>query len=174
MPRRSKVARLPKAVKEWLDLALVDGNFEGFCALEAALLEKGYDIGKSSIARYSKEFQERLAKAKNITEQARAMVIAADDDAGALNNALVRVAQERMFDAVMAAEAKDFPKLTQALAQLSRASVAQNKWQAQARRDAFEMAATKAETAAKKAGMSADTVAALRASILGENPNGET
>lgn len=41
MPRRNSVEQLPRAVREWLDRALVDSNFSAYRALEDALREKG-------------------------------------------------------------------------------------------------------------------------------------
>lgn len=58
MPKRSKVAALPKAVKEWLDAALVEGNFSGYEQLEAELKARGHDIGKSSLHRYGSAFEQ--------------------------------------------------------------------------------------------------------------------
>ena len=46
MARRNSIDQLPKAVRDWLDRSLVDGNFSGYQLLEEALREKGFAISK--------------------------------------------------------------------------------------------------------------------------------
>ena len=74
MPPRSKVTKLPTAVKAWLDQALVDSNFSGYEQLSAELAERGYSIGKSALNTYGQRFAERLSALKMASEQAKAVV----------------------------------------------------------------------------------------------------
>lgn len=171
MAKRSKIEGLPTAVKEWLDTALVEGNFSGYEALESALKERGFDIGKSSIHRYGQVFEERLKTLRLVTEQARAVVQASPDDDGAVNDALVRLTQEKMFGILMEInvdpDTVDLAKLARAVAELGKASVAQKRWQMEARKQALEEAAKEAGIAAKSVGLTDDAVEQIKRRILG-------
>ncbi|PMY49121.1 MULTISPECIES: DUF3486 family protein [Pseudomonas] len=167
MPPRSKVAGLPAEVKAWLDQALVESNFSGYELLSDELETRGYSIGKSALHRYGTEFEDKLAALKMSSEQAKAVVQAAPDDEGAVNEALMRLVQEHLFKLLMASDGKmDLPKVAKAVAELGRASVVQKKWQAEFREKA-EAAAARVEKIAKKGGLNANTVDEIRREILG-------
>ena len=171
MPRRSKVEGLPPDVKAWLDQALAENNFSGYELLAAELARRGYGIGKSSLHRYGQDFEERLKALRSVTEQARAVVQASPDEDGAVNDALVRLTQEKMFSILMDMqvdpEAVDLPKLARAVAELGKASVAQKRWQMEARKQALADAAKEAGAAAKSVGLTDDAVAQIQRRILG-------
>lgn len=167
MPPRSKVAALPPEVKAWLDEQLVANNFSGYEALSAALAERGISIGKSALGEYGKGFEERMAALKMASEQAKAIVTAAPDDEGAVNEALMRLVQEHLFKLLMSEEGQfDLPKVAKAVSELGRASVVQKKWQSEVRAK-VEAAAQAVEKIAKKGGMSAATREEMRREILG-------
>lgn len=167
MPPRSKVGALPAEVKAWLDQALVENNFSGYEALSAELAERGYSIGKSALHAYGQSFEDRLSRLRMASEQAKAVVSAAPDEEGAVNEALMRLVQEHLFNLLMAENGKvDLPKVAKAVAELGRASVVQKKWQAEVRERA-ETAAAKVEKIARKGGLTAETVDAIRREILG-------
>jgi len=134
MPPRSKIKQLPAAVKDWLDRSLIEGNFSGYEQLEAELKARGFDIGKSAIHRYGQEFEDKLAAIRIATEQARAITDAIPDDAGAMNDALIRLVQQKAFDTlVKMEEGASIKDIGLMVARLSNASVKQKKWQAEAR-----------------------------------------
>lgn len=138
MPKPSTIEILPAPVKAWLDKALVEQNFSGYQALEAAMRERGYAISKSAIHRYGKTFEKRLSALKMATEQARAIVEGAPDDEGKFSEALMRLAQEKLFGVLMEFEPDpDKPMnlgaLAKAAAELGRATVTQKKWAAEVR-----------------------------------------
>lgn len=170
MPRRSKVEALPAPVKAWLDQALVENNFSQYERLAAELGKRGYSIGKSSLHSYGQAFEERLKTLRLVTEQARAVVQAAPDDDGTVNDALVRLTQEKMFSILMEMnvdpDAVDLPKLARAVAELGKASVAQKRWQAEARKQALEEAAARVDTAAQARGLNADEARFWREQVL--------
>lgn len=171
MPRPSSVENLPKEVKKWLDQALVENNFSGYQQFEEALGERGYQISKSAIHRYGQAFEKRLQDLKLATEQARAIVAASPDDEGAINEALMRLVQEQIFTVL-----KDFKhdpdkplnlaSLAKAVAELGRASVTQKKWASEVKKKAEEAAATVVQ-AARKGGLSNETVEQIKRQILG-------
>lgn len=117
--------------------------------------------------RYGQNFEERLSALKIASEQARAVVAAAPDEEGAVNEALMRLVQEHLFKLLLTEGGQiDLPKVAKAVAELGRASVVQKKWQAEYREKA-EAAAAKVEKIAKKGGFNAETVAEIRREILG-------
>jgi len=137
MPRRSAILTLPAEVKAWLDGALVEGNFSGYEALEEALKERGHEISKSAIHRYGQDFEERLKTLRLVTEQARAVVEHSPDDEDAVNQALVRLTQEKLFGVLMDIkvdpETIDLSKLTRSISDLSRASITVKRYAAETR-----------------------------------------
>lgn len=167
MPPRSKVATLPAEVKAWLDKALAENNFSDYEALADELSGRGFAISKSALHRYGQNFEERLSALKIASEQARAVVAAAPDEEGAVNEALMRLVQEHLFKLLMTEGGQiDLPKVAKAVAELGRASVVQKKWQTEVRTKA-EAAASQVEKIAKKGGLDAGTVAEIRREILG-------
>lgn len=167
MPPRSKVVSLPAEVKAWLDQALVENNFSGYEALSAELAGRGFSIGKSALHSYGQNFEERLSALRLASEQARAVVAAAPDEEGAVNEALMRLVQEHLFKLLMTdGDQIDLPKVAKAVAELGKASVVQKKWQAEMRAKA-EAAASQVEKIARKGGLDAATVAEIRREILG-------
>ncbi len=170
MGKKSTVETLPKEVKEWLDRALVESNFSGYKLLAGEMKARGYEISKSAIHRYGQDFEERLKTLKMVTEQARAVVQAAPDEDGAVNDALVRLTQEKLFGVLMEIEVDpetvDLAKLAKAVAELGKASVMQKRWLSEVRAKA-EAAAANVEKIAKKGGLSSASVEQLRREILG-------
>lgn len=162
MPPRSKVEALPKGVKEWLDRALVDGNFAGYEALAGELKARGHDISKTAVHRYGQAFEERLSALKLATEQARAVVEAAPDEDDTVNQALVRITQEKLFTLMMDIEIDpekvDISKITKSIADLARSSVNLKRYAAEAaeaaRRKLLVEQQANLEKIAKKQGMS--------------------
>lgn len=129
MPPRSKIHQLPAEVKAWLDSTLAENNFSGYEQLADELAARGYDISKSAVHRYGQDFEARLSALKMASEQARAVVQAAPDDEGNVNEALMRLVQEHLFKMLMAEDGKfDLPKMAKAVAELGRASVTQKKF----------------------------------------------
>lgn len=140
MPPVSKVQKLSQDDKAWLDAELISRGFSGYDELEAICRERGIDISSSALHRYGKSFNERLDAVKMITEQAKAVVDSAPDDEGAVNEALMRLVQEKLFNLVIDAEIDtsklDLAKVAKAIADLGRASVSQKRLAAEAREQA--------------------------------------
>ena len=167
MPPRSKVAGLPKPVKAWLDKALAENGFSEYETLATELSAQGFSISKSALHRYGQDFESKLSALKMASEQARAVVAAAPDEEGAVNEALMRLVQEHLFKILMAdGKSFDLPKVAKAVAELGKASIAQKKWQTEYREKA-EAAASRVEKIAKKGGLNQATVDEIRREILG-------
>lgn len=130
MPPRSKVKQLPDEVKAWLDKSLAENNFSEYELLASELQSRGFAISKSALHRYGQDFESRLSALKMASEQAKAVVQAAPDDEGAVNEALMRLVQEHLFKLLMAQKGEDIdlPKVAKAVSELGRASIAQKKF----------------------------------------------
>jgi hypothetical protein len=170
MPPRSKVEQLPKEAKEWLDAALVEGNFAGYELLASELKARGFDISKTAVHRYGQEFAERLKILRVATEQARAVIEAAPDDDDSVNQALLRITQEKLFtfmlDYQIDPEKVDMAKITRSIADLAKASTGAKDFAIKVRAKAKEAAAEVADTV-KKAGLTDEAAEQIRRRILG-------
>ena len=178
MAPRDKITRLPKAVRDWLDKALIEGNFSGYEALAAHLQGMGYDISKSGLHRHGQKIQRRMAAVKASTEAARLITEAAADDTDSRSEAVIALVQTELFESIVnlqEATEKDVPpqeriallsKAAKNIATLARASVNQKKFRKEAQAKA-EVAAAKAEKIAIKGGLSVEAVNEIRREILG-------
>lgn len=178
MGRRSAVETLPPEFRAWLDKELIDSNFSGYEALEAALAERGIAISKSAIHRYGQPLQRRLAAIKASTEAARMLTEGAADDQDARSEAVIALVQTELFETLVnLQEATDeaidpaqrvtlLSKAAKNIATLSRASVNLKKYQASVRAS-VKAAADSVASVAKKGGLTADAVETIRREILG-------
>jgi hypothetical protein len=155
MPRRSAVAALPTGVKKWLDKALAEGGFADYRLLADELKARGFEISKSAIHRYGQAFEERLAALKTASEQARAIVDAAPDTEGAINEALMRLVQEKLFSVLQDMQINpgklNLASLARSIAELGRASVAQKKFAEEVRRQERERLAESVDAVGEQA-----------------------
>jgi hypothetical protein len=163
------VSQLPPEIREWLDQALVAGNFSDYELLTEEVKKRGYLISKSSLHRYGQSFEERLGTIKRTSEMAKAIKESVGDDAGAIGEALTAVMQEKLFEIAMKIEDPgdvELPALVRAIADLNRTSVSQKKWAAEVKAKA-KAAADQVEKAARKGGATEEQVAFYRQEILG-------
>lgn len=169
MAPRSKVVGLPKAVKAWLDAALIDGNFADYELLASDLKAKGYDISKSSLHRYGSQFEAKLAAVKLATEQAEAIAKAVPDDENALGDALLRVIQEKTFSMLMNMEEDPkigFAKLASIAIDSGFSSTNIKDFRSKIKIKAKEAAAD-VSGIAKKSGLTDDAIDVIKKRILG-------
>ena len=178
MARRSSIDGLPDDVRRWLQRALEENNFSGYQALEDALREMGYQIGKSSIHRFGQKIERRYAAIKASTEAARFIAEGAADDQDARSEAVIALVQTELFESIInLQEAGDedidpadriglLSSAAKNIATLARASVNQKKFRLEVQARA-EAAAANVEKIAKKGGLSPESVQALRREILG-------
>lgn len=173
MPQRSSIMQLPEDIQAELNKRLVKNGFAGYQGLADWLAEKGFQISKSSIHRHGQQFEERLAAIKVATAQAKAITAAVGDEEGAMNEALIRLVQEKAFDVLVNLQtddpdkfAKVFPKMGIMVARLSRASVTQKKWMAEVKGKA-KAAASEVGKIVKSSGLSNEKAKEIREKILG-------
>lgn len=172
MPPRSRVAKLPKQVKSELDRRLVDSAFSDYQGLAEWLQEKGYQVSRSTVGKYGKEFRDRLTALKDITEQARAVHDEIGDDENLVIDMLVQIAGQKLFKMLteldLSGEKMTLPDLMGAIARISQASVGQKKWQVKVRAD-LEAKFKELEDNSDRAGQSLDpnTLKIIREQIYG-------
>ena len=167
MAPRSKISKLPAQIKAWLDAALADNNCSEYEWLSTELKTRGFDISKSAIHRYGQEFEDKLFAIKIATEQAKAITDAIPDDAGAMNDALIRLVQQKAFDTlVKMEEGASIKDIGLMVARLSNATVKQKQFAEEVRAKAV-VAADAVEAIGKKGGLTADALDTIRRGILG-------
>lgn len=169
MPPRPKVLALPEGVRKELDARLIAQGFGGYVELSEWLAQQGYAIGKSALHQHGAQLERRIEQVRLATEQAEALVAAAPDDAGAVADGSLRLVQERIFQLMLDAEKGDLKELAaaaRALAEVARAGISVRT----ERRKVLAEASEAAGEIAKKAGLSDDTAAAIRAAIEGTAP----
>lgn len=178
MAPRDKITKLPTAVRDWLEAALVDGNFSGYEALAAMLRGKGYDISKSGLHRHGQKIQRRMAAVKASTEAARLIVDSAADNEDSRSEAIIALVQAGLFDSLAdlldATDEDVAPKDRVALLSKSAKNIAglvsasarqkKHRMEVQAK---VEAAAAAVEKIAVKGGLSAEGVAAIKTEVLG-------
>lgn len=172
MGKRSRVTAMPKAMKEWLDTQLVEGEFSGYELLAAELKARGYEISKSALHRYGSRFQQQLGRLKESAEKARAVVAASPDDDDDMSQALMRLTQAKLMDVMEAVEfdpeKTDLSKLTLHVSRLVRASLPLKQWKAQAKAKAgarLDQAVSQAEAAG--GALSVDVIRKIREDVYG-------
>ncbi len=182
MARQSAIDALLPEDKEWLNRQFLDKGFCGYEEIAALLAERGYSVGKSSIHRYGQKLERKLAAVQASTHAAMLIAEAAPDDADQRSNAVLSLIQTEIFNALVDfQEATDtdsedvmspadrltlLAKAGKGIADLSKASVNQKKWQIEIREKA-ETAAKAVDKIVKKGGLSAETAAEIRKQILG-------
>jgi Protein of unknown function (DUF3486) len=97
MPQVRAIDLLPAAIKSELDDRLIQSGFGGYVGLSEWLKEQGWEISKSSLGEYGKDFKDRLAALKLSREMAIAYQKNLPDDQGAQAEMLTTLAQDAMF-----------------------------------------------------------------------------
>lgn len=185
MPRRSSLLQIPTELRERLNARLVQQGFSDYDGLldwlhdelETAGLE--LRISRTALWRHGQKFEEKLEALRMATEQAKAISDGAEDDEGAMTDALVRLVQEKVFGILLELEVDpkrvNLGSLGKMVAQLSRASIAQKKYMREVRDEIARKAAAAAEKVAaltNKGGLSPEVAAQIRAEILGIRVDG--
>ena len=180
MARRSAVDKLPPEIRDEMTAKLVADGFGNYAGLSEWLAERGYAISKSALHRFGAdleaEFDEAMQDARRSIELAKAMRASGNaDDNGALLDASSSILQDQLLRISMALRKMDVDpqeavklasQAARALADLGRLKVYYEKWQAELRAKAV-VAADAVEAIAKKGGLSAEAMDAIRRGILG-------
>lgn len=168
----SKMDTMPDELRSKLNAKIKANGFGDYRGLSAWLESEGFEISKTSLAKYGKSFKDRLERLRDATQQAKFLAQEFPDDDGSMNAALLRDYQSKVFMAMedMEIDPKNLDpnKLGKVIADLSRASVSQNKFAKEIREDERRAAAEDAVTAATSMGLSKQAVAKMRNAVLGQ------
>ena len=184
MGRKSTISRLPQDVKSYIEGKLAEGRM--------TLDELIGDLGKrfpsqaqagdlpsrAAVHRYGQKLERKLAAIRASTEAAKIIQAQAGDSDDARSEALTALIQTELFEAILNLQEADDPEMdpgervgvlsaaAKNIATLTRSSVSLKQFQSKVR-DATRAAASAVEKTIKKAGLSDETVAEIKARILG-------
>lgn len=132
MPPRTRLSRLPAKLRVELDRRLLEGNFNNHGALARWLADQGYTISEQAVSRYGSRLERNLDAIRIATAQARAVVAAAGDDDLKMNEALLRLVQQHLFNVLVAHDPADpggvnLAAIARSVAEIGRASIVQRK-----------------------------------------------
>lgn len=174
MPRRPKVDALPAEVRQWLEQTLIAPGKPGYVALSAMLKEKGFEISHAAVHRFDQRLQRSMAAIRASTEAARLIAQSAPDEADEHSAAVIRLVQSALFEAMLkvreaedadpAEQVKLLSTAARAVAEASRASIGQKRWQDEVRTrlDALEREQDKGQKR-----LDAETLRAVRQALYG-------
>lgn len=173
--KRPKVSALPAELHAELDQQIVARGFADYSGLAAWLGERGYTIARASVPRRSSRLEQRLTAIKIATEQGRAIAECSPNEQGAMNDALQRLVQEQLFSLLMKiAESNlddlgpgELAKIARAAADIGRASIQQQRWMAEARKQVAQKVEHEIGELKRGGGLSDDAETRIRAALLG-------
>lgn len=166
---------LPEELRKRLDAKLITNGFRDYVALSEWLAGEGFEISKSALHRHGSDLERKLETLKLSTQQAQLIAKEVPDEEGAMNDALMRMYQQKLFDLMMALgdidpDDVDVSKLGLTLARLTRASVNQKKWMREVRatlKQKVEAADAKIAEVTRTAGIAPATAQTIRNALLG-------
>ncbi len=176
MPVRSKVALLPKELRNELERRIVERAFSGYEDLSKWLQAQGYQIAKDSVQRYGSKLQRKIEALDRAAYQAQAIAEAAPGGGEAMMEAAIRLVQQKVFSVLVEAEELkrgDMARLTRTVADLGRITIA---WQRRAdevrsRLEQHKQAAgERVAKSERKGGLSKEAYHAIRNALLGIDP----
>lgn len=189
MGRKSTISRLPSDVKSYIEGKLAEGrltldeligDLRGRFPTQA---QAGDLPSRAAVHRYGQKLERRLSAIRASTEAAKIIQAQTGDSTDARSEALTSLIQTELFEAILNLQEADDPDADPAdrvgmlssaaknIATLTRSSVSLKQFQSKVR-DATRAAASAIEKTVKKAGLSDETVAEIKARILGIVDNG--
>jgi len=134
MPPRSKViTMLPAHIRQEVERRLFENGFSDCEGLAQWVRGQGYEISDDSLWRYGHGLQQRLAAMRLTVRLAGAMGELADDNEALMARALITIAQQKALES-LAEKEEVTPGDLNAIANLTRAAIAQQRWAAQMKR----------------------------------------
>lgn len=147
--RHGKVHSLPAEIRAQVDDLLIEGHtYEDIAEF---LKRKGYDISKSSIGRYGKDFLNFYREVRIIEDQAKTLVSEAGGDGMVIIEATEKAFSKKLLELLIANEIdiRKIPRIVSDFAKLQASSVVREKMKAEFKKRA-EKAFKKAEKKAEK------------------------
>lgn len=185
MPRPSAIDEFTPEQREAFRAECERRNFKDIDGLVVWLKANGMELGRSTAWREASKIKQRIQSLRDATDMSKMIGESVKDEGGSLNDATLSLIQAGLFklsntmidslndqadeeatDESMFKNLEFFAKAAKASSELGRASIAVKKYKAEVTAR-VESAANKVAETAKKNGLSADVVAAIRSEILG-------
>jgi hypothetical protein len=120
-------------LKAELDRNLMDGRLPNYESLAKWLSTHGCKIIAARASSYRRGLEQKLDLVRLVTEQATAVIEASPDDDNNLSAALLRLVQQHLFEMLVDLKTegltqRDIAKIADSVAQMTRATVMQQKW----------------------------------------------
>lgn len=171
MPPRSQIELLPEELFDELKKRLIDSAFSDYRGHAEWLQSKGYEIRKSAVHNFGQGYQAEIERMKLSVAEAKEVVKAIPDSDNAMNDALMRMVQHRVYELLRDAGGELPPKalaaLTRAIADVGRTSIAQKKWMVDVQAKARSVAEDVATELKKGGAVSEATIEQFRNRVLG-------
>ncbi len=171
MPSPSKIKSLPEPVRKNLEEQLIANHFSNYDELAEWLQGQGFEISRSSIGRFGKDFKKHCEDLKRSTDMALILSEQLGDDANALGDAAIRTMQSELYQAMNEYDwsrigQMDPNELSLAVARLSRAGVNQKKWMTEVKQRVAQVADEVADMAVE-GGLTREAANEFRTKVLG-------
>lgn len=157
---------LPADVREQVDRLLIEGG-STYEEIRDFLAAQGYDISRSAIGRYGKDFLAAYRRLRIVEDKSRALVSEVGDGLvleEAASKIFVQMVLEAQLDGNL--DLKKLPRILSDFAKLQASSVAREKFKREIQEKVRGVAEDVAETA-KKSGLTAAAADEIRRKILG-------
>jgi hypothetical protein len=133
MPPRSKViTMLPAYIRQEVERRLFENGFRDYEALAQWVCGQGYEISDDSLWRYGHNLQQQLTAMRLTVRLARSLGELAEDREPLMTRALITIARQKEL-ATLAEKEEVTPGELNAIANLTRAAIAQQRWAAEAK-----------------------------------------
>ena len=133
MPPRSKgITMLPAYIREEVERRLFENGFRDYEGLAQWVRGQGYEISDDSLWRYGHSLQQQLMAMRLTLRLARGLGELAEDHESLMARALITIAQQKAL-ATLAEKEEVTPGDLNAIANLTRAAIAQQRWAAELR-----------------------------------------
>ena len=165
--RRSSITNLPKELVEEINTLLLEPSVT-YADLAEFCKAKGYDISKSSIGRYGKNFLEQYRQIRVLEDQARA-IQSEPGDGMLLDEALSKLLLQKILGAVMSGELDVVaaPKMISEISKLQQTNINREKFKTDFA-EKMKTIAESAEEMAREKGMTETDAADIRDRLISE------
>jgi len=166
---RDEIRSLPPALRKELDQRIAQRDFNSYVELKRWLQLRGCQIATLAVRRHALRLEGKIEAVRLATEQARAVIEAADGDVAEMNEALMRLVQQHLFTMLVELQGANLSEvnlgtLARTVATLARASVAQQKFAEDMRTHAQAAQRTLAEAEAR--GLTEVGVAQIKEALM--------
>jgi hypothetical protein len=131
MPPRSKVAKLPLAVRNELERRIIDRGFSGYQELAEWLQQQGYEIAEDSVQRYGARLHNRIESLDLSVLEAKAVAHTTPADRERVIDSTIDLLNAQVLSTLIEAEQIDLDgisRLSRTICELSKTTIARQWW----------------------------------------------